>query len=137
MILSQWSLIFLAGKLILSSLGSPWTAVKYIQILTHFSTLHIRAFRNQGFIERRILILLPKIEDCGWQYHSRMPTTHIVYHEKYLVIPLRKGFNKKTKENMDLSIFGWVGGSGWGQYPYKKQKKNMPLKSILDHSKSF
>ena len=49
MILSQWSLIFLAGKLILSSLGSRWTPVKYIQILTHFFTLHIRAFGNQGF----------------------------------------------------------------------------------------
>ena len=107
MILSQWSLIFLAGKLILSSLGSRWTPVKYIQILTHFSTLHICAFRNQGFIERRIFILLPKIEDCGWQYHSRMPTTHIVYHEKYLGNPLREGFKKK---NLEFSRFsGWVG----------------------------
>ena len=49
---------------------------------------------------------------------------------------VREGF-KKTKINMDLSIFGWVGDSGWGKNPYKKQKKNMPLKSILDHSKSF
>ena len=28
-----------------------------------------------------------------------------------------KGRVKKNKKNMDLSVFGWVGGSGWGQYP--------------------
>ena len=27
---------------------------------------------------------------------------------------LREGFQKKI---MDLSIFGWLGGSEWGQYP--------------------
>ena len=34
---------------------------------------------------------------------------------------LREGFNKKTKENMDLSIFGWVGQDG--DNIHKKQKK--------------
>ena len=30
---------------------------------------------------------------------------------------LREGLIKKTKKNMDLSIFGWVGGLGKGQNP--------------------
>ena len=34
---------------------------------------------------------------------------------------------------MNLSIFGWMGGSGWGQYPLKKTK---PLKFILNHFRS-
>ena len=32
---------------------------------------------------------------------------------------LREGLNK-TKKKLDLSTFGWVGGSGWGQNPQKK-----------------
>ena len=32
---------------------------------------------------------------------------------------LREGL-KKQKKNVDLSPFGWVGGSGWGQNPKKK-----------------
>ena len=42
-------------------------------------------------------------------------------------------FKERVKKNVDLSTFGWVGVSGWGQNP----QKNMPLKSILDHYKSF
>ena len=30
---------------------------------------------------------------------------------------IREGFKIKKQKNMDLSIFGWVGGSGKGQYP--------------------
>ena len=43
-------------------------------------------------------------------------------------------------QNQTLVYLGsvWVGGSGWGQNQQKKnKKKNMPLKFILDHFKSF
>ena len=37
------------------------------------------------------------------------------------------------KKIIEFSIKGWVGGSGGGQILLKKNKKNMPLKSILGH----
>ena len=49
---------------------------------------------------------------------------------------LREGFNKKTKKIWIYPYLGgWVGQDG--DNIHKKNKKNMPLKSILDHSKSF
>ena len=48
----------------------------------------------------------------------------------------REGFNKKNKK---IWIYPYLGGwvSHDGDNIHKKTKKNMPLKSILDHSKSF
>ena len=37
---------------------------------------------------------------------------------KYTIDLVREGF----KKDVDLSTFWWVGGSGWGQNPQKKQK---------------
>ena len=42
---------------------------------------------------------------------------------------------KKNKKNC-VKLHNWVGGSGVGQIT-QKQQKNMPIKSILDHFKSF
>ena len=38
---------------------------------------------------------------------------------------------------LEFSIKGCVGGSGGGKILFKKNKKNMPLKSISGHSKPF
>ena len=51
-------------------------------------------------------------------------------------LAVREGFNKKTKKIWIYPYLGgWVGQDG--DNIHKKNKKNMPLKSILDHSKSF
>ena len=68
--------------------------------------------------------------------HQILLRTQVFKTIPILFFTLREWFNNK-KKYMDLSIFGWVGGSGWGQNPQKKTKKNMPLKSILDYSKSI
>ena len=41
------------------------------------------------------------------------------------------------KKSLENSTLGWVGVSGVGSITQKKQKENMPLKSILDHFKLF
>ena len=43
-----------------------------------------------------------------------------------------QGHFERVKKNVENATFWWVGGSGVGQIPHKK---NMPLKSILDHIK--
>ena len=48
----------------------------------------------------------------------------------YLSVVDKGRVKKKSVEN---STLWWMGGSGVGQYP----QKNMTLKSILDHFKSF
>ena len=50
---------------------------------------------------------------------------------------IREGFNKKKQKKIWIYPYLglWVGQDG--DNIHKKTKKNMPLKSILDHFKSF
>ena len=52
----------------------------------------------------------------------------------YRVAKTNQGHFERVKKNVENATFWWVGGSGVGQIPHKK---NMPLKSILDPLSHF
>ena len=60
-----------------------------------------------------------------------------IHENDYLFKDRSLGKVSKKKKLVEISTKGWVGGSGGGQFPLKKNKKNMPLKSILGHFEPF
>ena len=73
------------------------------------------------------------ITDLGFNF----PWASVLLVLKSKDVQIAKGRFQKKKKLVEISTKGWVGGSGGGQFPLKKNKKNMPLKSILGHFKPF